>query len=111
MVTQWPRLSAVTAVRTVTLRDGVAALSLGARCDTTSGRLPHGIIYHPKSGIYHLRYIPWDIQNRKMVYIMVYTIDIPMVYTITIIVYTIYIYHGIYPGMYHGKNDCIDLAL
>jgi hypothetical protein len=51
----------------------------------TSGRLPHGI-YHPKSGIYHLRYIPWYIPKRKMVYIMVYTIDI---------------YHGIY-HYYHG---------
>jgi hypothetical protein len=52
---------------------------------TASGRLPHGI-YHPKSGIYHLRYIPWYIPKRKMVYIMVYTIDI---------------YHGIY-HYYHG---------
>jgi hypothetical protein len=50
-----------------------------------SGRLPHGI-YHPKSGIYHLRYIPWYIPKGKMVYIMVYTIDI---------------YHGIY-HYYHG---------
>jgi hypothetical protein len=38
------------------------------------GRLCHGI-YHPKSGILHLRCIPWYVQNRKMVlvYIMVYT--------------------------------------
>jgi hypothetical protein len=52
---------------------------------SASGRLPHGI-YHPKSGKYHLKYIPWYIQKRKMVYIMVYTIDI---------------YHGIY-HYYHG---------
>jgi hypothetical protein len=56
-----------------------------ARRRATSGRLPHGI-YHPKSGIYHLRYIPWYIQKREMVCIMVYTIDI---------------YHGIY-HYYHG---------
>jgi hypothetical protein len=53
----------------------------------SSGRLPHGI-YHPISGIYHLRYIPWYIQKRKMVYIMVYTIDI--YYGIN------HYYHGIY---------------
>jgi hypothetical protein len=60
-----------------------------AAAAAASGRLPLGI-YHPKSGIYHLRYIPWYIQKREMVYIMVNTI---------------YIYHGIYHyyhGIYHG---------
>ncbi len=72
-------------------------------------RLPHGI-YHPKSGIYHLRYMPWFIQNKKMVYIMAYTID----------VYhgTYHYYHGIYHGIcydsngiYHGIYDGIYLAM
>jgi hypothetical protein len=58
----------------------------------------HGI-YHPKSGIYHLRYIPWYMQNRKMVYIMVYNIDI---------YHGIYhYYHGVYHGIYHGIYDGI----
>jgi hypothetical protein len=56
-------------------------------------------------GIYHGIYKRgrWFI-----LYIMVYTIDISKVYTITIMVYSIYhgIYHGIYDGiylaMYHG---------
>jgi hypothetical protein len=56
-----------------------SALALGS----SSGRLPHGI-HHPKSGIYHLRYIPWYIQKRKMVYTMVYTIIYTMVYTMMI---------------------------
>jgi hypothetical protein len=59
---------------------------------SASGRLPHGI-YHPKSDIYHLRYTPWYMQNRKMIYIMVYTIAIQHgVY---------HEYHGIYHLSYH----------
>ncbi len=44
---------------------------------------------------------------------MVYTIDIyfTMVYTISIMVNTINIYHGIYLGIYHGISDGIYLAL
>jgi hypothetical protein len=79
-------------------RDDWPLRSAAAPSPHSSGRLPHGI-YHPKSGLYHLKNIPWYIQNRKMVYIMVYTIDI---------------YHGVYHyyhGMYHDIYHGIYLAL
>ena len=49
----------------------------------TFGRLRHGI-YHSKSGIYHLGYVPWYIpwykQNIEMVYSLVYTQIYTLVY-------------------------------
>jgi hypothetical protein len=53
-------------------------------------------------GIYH------GIYKRGKWYTSWY---IPQIYTITIMVYTINIYHGIYDGIYHGIYDGIYLAM
>jgi hypothetical protein len=95
--------------------------------------VPHGI-YHPKSGIYHLRYIPWYMPKSKMIYSTVYTIAIwhgiyhcndgiylhGMVYTITMMLYTIFhtvvyisytkIYTMVYQMVHTLLSDGIYLA-